>query len=119
MAVKELRIVEVRCDRCELLIAKRQLGADDEVLSETKQAKNTGSFVLCSTDDAGSDTELVAYDVVCDRCRVLLEGLIKKMGKVNRGTRKRSKKVVEKSKPVETTSVEKEATPKKTPKKKK
>ena len=101
MAVKELRIVEERCDRCELLISKKNLGASGEVVGESEQAKNTGSFVLVSPggDEAG-DTVVVEYGVVCDRCRSLLESLIKKMGKVNRGTRNRA---IKKAKMVEKT----------------
>lgn len=88
MAVQELRVVEERCDRCELLIARRQLDAGGEVVSEKVQAENTGRFFL--SDDKGQ--AVINYDVVCDRCRTLLTSLVDKMGKVNRGTRNRPKK---------------------------
>jgi len=94
MAVKELRIVEERCDRCELLISKKQLGSDNEVVSSKKQAENTGPFKLVEVgaSEQDADSVLVDYEVVCDRCRTLLVGLVLKMGKVNRGTRNRPKK---------------------------
>ena len=94
MAIKELRIVEVRCDRCELLIYDSVVpeGRDPKEVkkegSSEREVEDTGPFVLKQDDG----TIIISYDVVCDRCRAVLDNLIKKMGKVNRGTRNRPKK---------------------------
>lgn len=84
MGVQECRIVEAKCDRCGCLLSTKKIGKDDQVIEEDVQGESTGSFNLVD-----GDINYHQYDVVCSRCRKLINSLIEKMGPVNRGTRKK------------------------------
>lgn len=74
------------CDRCKLLIGLINVDTGDSV-GKFKGA-NTGSFTLRDEHD----NLVIHYDVVCDRCRTVLNRAIESMSPVNRGVRTRTAK---------------------------
>ncbi len=85
MAVKKAEIGEIRCCRCDALLAIETYESSAVTLTEVR-LENKGSFKANFTHGSS-----IQYDDLCPKCHEILENLMTKAGKVRRGQGKKKK----------------------------